>query len=161
MGWVGKGRFEAVRRRWARKRGLARLLDRLEWTPCAPSAGSSEHHLLLVHHRRVVGEFSYRLCDRCPAGQMTTTRVPLSLSEGRVVRRAMSHLRFRHPDRSWLPQPDVAGTGPARRRYLADSRFCEGHDAAGYSLPASTPFAPEPSARAVATTLPPAVAPAR
>ncbi|MET8840280.1 hypothetical protein ABZW67_09300 [Streptomyces rubiginosohelvolus] len=158
MGWVGKGRFEAVRRRWARKRVLARLLDRLEWTPCAPSAGSSEHHLLLVHHRRVVGEFSYRLCDRCPAGQMTTTRVPLSLSEGRVVRRAMSHLRFRHPDRSWLPQPDVAGTGPARRRYLADSRFCEGHDAAGYSLPASTAFTSDSLSQAA---LPPAVAPAR
>ncbi|MXG28826.1 hypothetical protein GRQ63_24745 [Streptomyces sp. YIM 132580] len=150
MGMVGNRRFEAVRRRWARRRGRARLLDRLEWTACPPSAGTSEHHLLLVHHRKVVGEFSYRLCDRCPAGQMTTTRVPLSLSEGRVVRRAMSHLRFRHPDRSWLPQPAVAGTGTARRRYLADSRFCEGHDSAGYSLPASTTFASEPSSRAAA-----------
>ncbi|WP_240925098.1 hypothetical protein [Streptomyces sp. 196(2019)] len=147
---VGNGRFEAVRRRWARRRGRARLLDRLEWTACPPSAGTSEHHLLLVHHRKVVGEFSYRLCDRCPAGQMTTTRVPLPLSEGRVVRRAMSHLRFRPPDRSWLPQPAVAGTRPARRRYLADSRFCEGHDSAGYSLPASTTFSPEPSSRAAA-----------
>ncbi|MFT9667029.1 hypothetical protein ACMZ5F_04005 [Streptomyces rhizosphaericola] len=147
---VGNGRFEAVRRRWARRRGRARLLDRLEWTACPPSAGTSEHHLLLVHHRKVVGEFSYRLCDRCPAGQMTTTRVPLPLSEGRVVRRAMSHLRFRHPDRSWLPQPAVAGTRTARRRYLADSRFCEGHDSAGYSLPASTTFSPEPSSRAAA-----------
>ncbi|MFE7536618.1 hypothetical protein ACFU67_20340 [Streptomyces rhizosphaericola] len=147
---VGNGRFEAVRRRWARRRGRARLLDRLEWTACPPSAGTSEHHLLLVHHRKVVGEFSYRLCDRCPAGQMTTTRVPLPLSEVRVVRRAMSHLRFRHPDRSWLPQPAVAGTRPARRRYLADSRFCEGHDSAGYSLPASTTFSPEPSSRAAA-----------
>lgn len=82
---------------------------------------------------------------------MTTTRVPLSLSEGRVVRRAMSHLRFRHPDRSWLPQPAVAGTGTARRRYLADSRFCEGHDSAGYSLPASTSFASELSSRAAVT----------
>lgn len=160
MGWVGKGRFEAVRRRWARKRVLARLLDRLEWTACPPSAGSSEHHLLLVQHRRVVGEFSYRLCDRCPAGQMTTTRAPLSLSEGRVVRRAMSHLRFRHPDRSWLPQPDVAGTGTARRRYLADSRFCEGHDAAGYSLPASTPIAWESSSQGAGAAVPTAVAPA-
>ncbi|WP_282686602.1 MULTISPECIES: hypothetical protein [unclassified Streptomyces] len=161
MGWVGKGRFEAVRRRWARKRVLARLLDRLEWTACPPSAGSSEHHLLLVQHRRVVGEFSYRLCDRCPAGQMTTTRVPLYLSEGsegRVVRRAMSHLRFRHPDRSWLPRPGVAGTGRVRRRYPADSRFCEGHDAAGYSLPASTAFTSDsPSPAAMAS----AVAPAR
>ncbi|WP_018491654.1 hypothetical protein [Streptomyces sp. SID8356] len=150
MGMVGNGRFEAVRRRWARRRGRARLLDRLEWTACPPSAGTSEHHLLLVHHRKVVGEFSYRLCDRCPAGQMTTTRVPLPLAEGRVVRRAMSHLRFRHPDRSWLPQPAVAGTRPARRRYLADSRFCEGHDSAGYSLPASTAFSPEQSSRAAA-----------
>ncbi|MYW35358.1 hypothetical protein GT040_40345 [Streptomyces sp. SID2119] len=150
MGMVGNRRFEAVRRRWARRRGRARLLDRLEWTACPPSAGTSEHHLLLVHHRKVVGEFSYRLCDRCPAGQMTTTRVPLSLSEGRVVRRAMSHLRFRHPDRSWLPQPAVAGTGTARRRYLADSRFCEGHDSAGYSLPASTTFASERFSRAAA-----------
>ncbi|MEU6836814.1 MULTISPECIES: hypothetical protein [Streptomyces] len=111
-----------------------------------------------MQHRRVVGEFSYRLCDRCPAGQMTTTRVPLSLSERRVVRRAMSHLRFRHPDRSWLPQPDVAGTGTARPRYLADSRFCEGHDAAGYSLPASTAFTSDSLSRA---PMPSAVAPAR
>lgn len=92
---------------------------------------------------------------------MTTTRVPQSLSEGRVVRRAMSHLRFRHPDRSWLPQPAVAGTGTVRRRYLADSRFCEGHDAAGYSLPASTSFASELSARAAAKVTTTAVAPAR
>ncbi|MFE3372429.1 hypothetical protein ACFXOK_22890 [Streptomyces sp. NPDC059173] len=155
---VGNRRFEAVRRRWARKRWHARLLDRLEWTACPPPAGSSEHHLLLVQHRRVVGEFSYRLCDRCPAGQMTTTRVPLSLSEGRVVRRAMSHLRFRHPDRSWLPQPDVTGTGRTRRRYPADSRFCEGHDAAGYSLPAATAFTTGSSSRAAVA---PAVAPAR
>ncbi|MEV7947177.1 hypothetical protein ACF1BK_19940 [Streptomyces globisporus] len=70
----------------------------------------------------------------------------------------MSHLRFRHPDRSWLPQPDVAGTGTARRRYLADSRFCEGHDAAGYSLPASTAFTSDSLSQAA---LSPAVAPAR
>ncbi|MFF2701163.1 hypothetical protein ACFVUQ_22685 [Streptomyces cyaneofuscatus] len=73
----------------------------------------------------------------------------------------MSHLRFRHPDRSWLPQPAVAGTGTVRRRYLADSRFCEGHDAAGYSLPASTYFAAELSSRGAAKVTPATVASAR
>ncbi|MEV1046208.1 hypothetical protein [Streptomyces sp. NPDC049916] len=134
-------RFGALRRQWARWRRGARTLGGAHWTDCAASDGSAEHHLLLVRHRRVVGEISYRLCGVCPAGQMTTQLMLSPLPKRRVLRQAMSHLRFRHPGRCWLPR--MTSTGPVGRRRFADSRLCPGHDEAGYSLPASIPFPPE------------------
>lgn len=58
--------------------------------------------MLLVLHRRVVGEISYLLCTGCPVGQLTTTSMVTRLPERAIARRALSHLRFRHPGRTWL-----------------------------------------------------------
>ncbi|MFJ2022567.1 hypothetical protein ACIODW_01975 [Streptomyces sp. NPDC087897] len=83
--------------------------------------------MLLVHHRKVVGEISYRLCTRCPAGLLTTTRIVIPLPERSVARRVLSHLRFRHPDRTWLPSASPARTGRNLRGRTVGSALCPGH----------------------------------
>ncbi|WP_405637948.1 hypothetical protein OG543_25995 [Streptomyces sp. NBC_01178] len=133
----------ALRRRWARTRRRARTLAALEWASCPPRDGADEHRLLLVHHRKVVGEVSYRLCTRCPAGQWTTTRLATPLPERPVARRVLSHLRFRHPDRTWLPptSPPRAGRG-RRARSFGRPALCSDHADARPSFPGEGPAAP-------------------
>lgn len=91
-----------LRRGWARMRRRGRTLAALEWTSSSPRDAAEEHKLLLVLHRRVVGEISYLLCTGCPVGQLTTTSMVTRLPERAIARRALSHLRFRHPGRTWL-----------------------------------------------------------
>lgn len=124
----------ALRRRWARTRQGARTLAALEWTSCALPDGTGEHQLLLVHHRKVVGEISYRLCAHCPAGQLTTTRIGTPLPERSVARRVLAHLRFRHPDRTWLPSTISARTRRNRRARAAGPGICPGHADARHSF---------------------------
>ncbi|MFI1190387.1 hypothetical protein [Streptomyces californicus] len=124
----------ALRRRWARTRQRARTLAALEWTSCALPDGTGEHQLLLVHHRKVVGEISYRLCAHCPAGQLTTTRIGTPLPERSLARRVLSHLRFRHPDRTWLPSAASARTRGNRRGRAAGPGICPGHAEARHSF---------------------------
>ncbi|MFH9611036.1 hypothetical protein [Streptomyces sp. NPDC017448] len=99
--------------------------------------------MLLVHHRKVVGEISYRLCTRCPAGQWTTTRLATPLPERPVARRVLSHLRFRHPDRTWLPSMPPARTGRGGRgSTLGRPALCPGHADARHSFLREGPAAP-------------------
>lgn len=59
--------------------------------------------LLLVRVRKVVGQIHYRACTSCGEGVITAVDIdePYQSTGRHLHTRALSHLRFRHPDLTW------------------------------------------------------------
>ncbi|MGW4510005.1 GNAT family N-acetyltransferase [Streptomyces sp. NPDC004436] len=69
--------------------------------PDASGTGVEEGCLLLVHIRRVVGQVRYRVCDACGRGVITAVVIDERFRGAGLGTRALSHLRSRHPGRTW------------------------------------------------------------
>lgn len=70
-------------------------------------ASERAQSLLLVYIRRVVGEVTYEVCERCASGVITQVHVATPLQDSGLGTRAVSHLRACYPDITWcscLPQ---------------------------------------------------------
>lgn len=57
--------------------------------------------LLLVYIRRVVGEVTYEVCERCASGVITQVQVTSPLQDSGLGTRAVSHLRACYPGITW------------------------------------------------------------
>lgn len=68
----------------------------------AEGPGASER-LLLIHVRKVVGQIHYRACTDCGEGVITAMDIDESYHSRKphFRMRALSHLRFRHPQLIW------------------------------------------------------------
>lgn len=64
-------------------------------------ASERAQSLLLVYIRRVVGEVTYEVCERCGSGVITQVHVATPLQDSGLGTRAVSHLRACYPDVAW------------------------------------------------------------
>ncbi|MFD9303201.1 hypothetical protein ACFWCB_11125 [Streptomyces sp. NPDC060048] len=101
---AGRGRRAGFGTRLRRRIRAHRDIDILSsYIPGDEGGAGAGKCLLLVRVRKVVGQIHYRVCTTCGEGVITTVDIEelYHFSRPRLHTRALSHLRFRHPDVTW------------------------------------------------------------